>query len=258
MDLQLKDQLFLVGGATAGFGNATARALIAEGAKVIAVARNPENLGEFASQFPEQLEAINGDITDSEIIDQIIEYIGDRRLDGMLINAGGPPAKPALETTMEDWDLAWFTVVRWKIDLVMKLIPKFREQQYGRILFVESVSVKQPIENLVLSNSLRMAIVGFAKTLSQEVGKEGITINIMAPGYHETQAVKRVLKKKAETSGTTYEQVQENLEKAIPTGRMGNPDEFGSLAAWLLSPHSGYITGQTISVDGGIMGGSFG
>ena len=258
MDLQLKDQLFLVGGATAGFGNATARALIAEGAHVIAVARNAENLSEFASQFPDQVEAINGDITDSEIIDQIIEYIGNLRLDGMLINAGGPPAKSALETTMEDWDLAWFTVARWKIDLVMKLIPKFRKQQYGRILFVESVSVKQPIESLVLSNSLRMAVVGFAKTLSQEVGKEGITINIMAPGYHETQAVKRVLQKKAETSETSYEQVQKTLEKAIPAGRMGNPDEFGSLAAWLLSPHSGYITGQTISVDGGIMGGSFG
>lgn len=258
MDLQLKDQLFLVGGTTAGFGNATARVLIAEGAKVIAVARNEEKLSKFASQFPEQVEAINGDITDSEIIDQIIEYIGDRRLDGMLINAGGPPAKPALETTMEDWDLAWFTVARWKIDLVMKLIPKFREQQYGRILFVESVSVKQPVANLVLSNSLRMAVVGFAKTLSQEVGKEGITINVMAPGYHETQAVKRVLQKMADSSGKSYEDVQKNLEKAIPAGRMGNPAEFGSLAAWLLSPQSGYITGQTISVDGGIMGGSFG
>lgn len=258
MDLQLKDQTFLVGGATAGFGNAVARQLIAEGAKIIAVARNEQNLSEFASQFPEQIEAINGDITDSEIIDGIIEHIGDRHLDGMLLNAGGPPAKSALETTMEDWDLGWFTVVRWKIDLVMKLIPKFRQQQYGRILFVESVSVKQPIENLVLSNSLRMAIVGFAKTLSQEVGKEGITVNIMAPGYHETQAVKRVLQKKSETSGITYEEVQKNLEKSIPTGRMGSPDEFGSLATWLLSPHSGYITGQTISVDGGVMNGSFG
>lgn len=258
MDLQLRDQLFLVGGATAGFGNAVARHLIGEGARVIAVARNPENLSEFASQFPEQVEAINGDITDSEMTDQIVEYIGDRRLDGMLVNAGGPPAKPALETTMEDWDLAWFTVARWKIDLVMKLIPKFRKQKYGRILFVESISVKQPVENLVLSNSIRMAVVGFAKTLSQEVGKEGITLNIMAPGFHETQAVKRVLNKKAETSGTTYEQIQQNLEKSIPVGRMGNADDFGSLAAWLLSPHSAYITGQTISVDGGVMGGSFG
>ncbi len=258
MDLQIKDRLFLVGGATAGFGRAVAGALIAEGANVIAVARNAENLSEFQARFPDQVEALNGDITDGEMAGQIVDFIGERHLDGMLINAGGPPAKPALEATMEDWDMAWFTVARWKIDLVMKLISKFRDQKYGRILFVESASVKQPIENLVLSNSLRMAVVGFAKTLSQEIGKEGITVNVMAPGYHETHAVKRVLQKKSDTTGISYEAVQKNLEKAIPAGRMGNPEEFGSLAAWLLSPLSGYITGQTISVDGGIVAGSFG
>jgi len=258
MDLKLKDRLFLIGGATAGFGNAVARALIAEGAGVIAVARNGENLSEFQSQFPDQIEAINGDITDGEIVEEILNFIGDRKLDGIFVNAGGPPAKPALETTIEDWDLAWFTVVRWKIDLVMQLMPKFREQAYGRVLFAESVSVKQPIENLVLSNSLRMAIVGFAKTLSQEVGKEGITVNVLAPGYHDTLAVKRVLQKKADSTGKSYDEVQQNLEKNIPVGRMGLPSEFASLAVWLLSPQSGYITGQTISVDGGVMAGSFG
>ena len=258
MDLQLNDRLFLIGGATAGFGNAAARALIAEGATVIAVARNAENLSEYQSQFPDQIEAINGDITDGEIIDEIVNYIGDRKLDGIFVNAGGPPAKSALETTMEDWDLAWFTVVRWKIDLVMQLMPKFREQAYGRILFVESISVKQPIENLVLSNSLRMAVVGFAKSLSQEIGKEGITVNVLAPGYHDTHAVKRVLQKKADSSGKSYEEIQQNLENNIPMGRMGLPSEFASLAVWLLSPLSGYITGQTISVDGGVMAGSFG
>ncbi len=258
MDLQLNDRLFLIGGATAGFGNAVARALIAEGAKVIAVARNAKNLSEFQSQFPYQIETINGDITDGENIEEIVNFIGERKLDGIFVNAGGPPAKPALETTMEDWDLAWFTVVRWKIDLVMQLMPKFRQQAYGRILFVESVSVKQPIENLVLSNSLRMAVVGFAKSLSQEIGKEGITVNVLAPGYHDTHAVKRVLQKKADSTGKSYEEIQHSLEKNIPVGRMGLPGEFASMAVWLLSPLSGYITGQTISVDGGVMAGSFG
>ncbi|MCF8364611.1 MAG: SDR family oxidoreductase [Bacteroidales bacterium] len=258
MDLNLKSRLFLIGGATAGFGNAVARALIAEGAVIIAVARNIENLQHFKSQFPNQIEAINGDITDSEIIDEIVNFVGSRKLDGVLINAGGPPAKSALETTLEDWDLAWFTLVRWKIDLVLKLIPKLREQKYGRLLFVESVSVKQPIENLVLSNSLRMALVGFAKTLSNEVGRDGITVNILAPGYHQTEAVKRVLTKKSEISGLSYAEVQQNLENNIPVGRMGSPDDFASLAAWLLSPQSGYVSGQTISVDGGVMRGSFG
>ena len=258
MDLQLKDKLFLVGGATAGFGNSVARALIGEGAKVIAVARNAENLSNFTSQFPENIEAINGDITDSEIIAEIVEYIGDRKLDGILVNAGGPPATSAQETSLEDWDMAYFSVMRWKIDLIMALLPKFKSQKYGRIVFVESVSVKQPIANLVLSNSFRMAVVGFVKTLSQEVGKDGITLNILAPGYHNTEAVKRVLRKKSEVGGGSYEEVQKNIENSIPVGRMGDPDEFASLAIWLLSPHSGYITGQTISVDGGMVAGSFG
>lgn len=258
MDLQLKNKLFLIGGATAGFGNAIARALISEGAKIIAVARGAEALGEFKSQFPESIEAINGDITDPEIIREISAFTGDRRLDGMLVNAGGPPAKSFLETTLEDWDLGYFSVLRWKIELVKTLLPKFRAQKYGRILFVESISVKQPIENLVLSNAFRLGVVGFVKTLSEEIGKEGITLNILAPGYHDTHAVKRVLQKKSEVSGLSYQDVQQNLENTIPVGRMGDADEFASLAIWLLSPKSGYVTGQTISVDGGVMKGVFG
>ncbi len=258
MDLQLQNKLFLVGGATAGFGNAVARALINEGAKVIAVARRAENLIEFASQFPGNIEAINGDITDSEIIGEIVDYIGNRQLDGMLVNAGGPPATTVQETSMEDWDTAYFSVIRWKIELVMALLPKFKAQNYGRIVFVESISVKQPIANLVLSNSLRMAVVGFVKTLSGEVGKAGITLNVLAPGYHDTDALKRVLEKSSETGGISYGDVRKKIEQNIPVGRMGDPDDFASMAAWLLSPHSGYVTGQTISVDGGVIAGSFG
>lgn len=258
MDLQLNNKLFLVGGATAGFGNAIATALIREGANVIAVARNRENLSQFQAQFPDQIEVVIGDITRPETLTAIVDQIGDRPIDGLLINAGGPPAKKALETALPDWDEAWRTLVRWKIDLVLRLIPKLRRQQYGRIVFVESISVKQPVENLVLSNSLRMAMVGFAKSLSQETGKEGITVNIMAPGFHDTHAVKRVLQKKSEVAGVPYDAIRANLEKNIPVGRMGQPHEFASLAVWLLSPLSGYITGQTISVDGGVMAGSFG
>jgi 3-oxoacyl-[acyl-carrier protein] reductase len=258
MDLQLSKKLFLVGGATAGFGNAVATALIHEGATVIAVARNNDNLAQFRAQYPDQVEAINGDITQPETLTAIEKQIGNRPLSGLLINAGGPPAKKALETELSDWDEAWRSLVRWKIDLVLRLLPKLRNEQYGRIVFVESVSVKQPVENLVLSNSLRMAIVGFAKSLSQEIGKEGITVNVMAPGYHDTHAVKRVLQKKSEVAGLPYDAIRSNLEKNIPVGRMGQPHEFASLALWLLSPLSGYVTGQTISVDGGVMAGSFG
>lgn len=258
MDLKLKDKLFIVGGATAGFGGAVARQLIEEGAIVIAIARNSGKLNDLKKAFPAQVEPLAGDITQPDTVDRILAAVGDRYLDGLLVNAGGPPAKSFLETTMQDWDTGYDNVLRWKIDLIKALLPRFREQKYGRIAFVESISVKQPVENLVLSNSLRMAVVGFVKTLSQEIGKEGVTLNILAPGFHDTDAVKRVLAKKSEMSGISYEEVQQKLEDHIPVGRMGDPAEFASIAVWLMSPVSGYITGQTISVDGGVMSGSFG
>lgn len=258
MDLQLNNKFFVVGGATAGFGGSIARALLGEGASVLAVARTSEKLEELRSTFPDQVETLQADITLPETLVLIMKAIGSRRIDGLVVNAGGPPAKAFLETNMDDWDTGYKTVLRWKIDLIQTMLPQFRKQQYGRIVFVESVSVKQPVENLVLSNALRMAVVGFVKTLSQEIGKEGITLNVMAPGFHATDAVKRVIKKKSEVSGIAYDEVQRRLEEKIPVGRMGHPDEFASLAVWLLSPVSGYVTGQTISVDGGVMLGSFG
>jgi 3-oxoacyl-[acyl-carrier protein] reductase len=258
MNLQLNSKFFVVCGATAGFGGAIARALLDEGAKVLAIARTAEKLKELHLKFPDQVETLQADITLPETLASIMKAIGTRRIDGLLVNAGGPPAKAFLETNIDDWDTGYKTLVRWKVDLIQTLLPLFRKQQYGRIVFVESISVKQPVENLVLSNALRMAVVGFVKTLSQEIGKEGITLNVMAPGFHDTDAVKRVLKKKSEVSGIAYDDVQRRLEERIPVGRMGRPDEFASLALWLLSPMSGYVTGQTISVDGGVMLGSFG
>jgi len=144
MDSQLKNRLFLIGGATAGFGNAVAKALIREGADVIAVARNTERLTAFATLYPGNVEALGGDITDSETITAIIDHIGERKLDGILVNAGGPPATRAEETSMEMWDTAYFSMMRWKLELVMALLPKLKTQRYGRILFIESVAVYAP------------------------------------------------------------------------------------------------------------------
>jgi 3-oxoacyl-[acyl-carrier protein] reductase len=193
-----------------------------------------------------------------ETLERLLKTINHRRLDGICINAGGPPAKAFLETSLEDWDVAYKTLLRWKVDLTQKLLPFFREQGYGRILYIESESVKQPVKNLVLSNSLRLAVVGFVKTLSQEVAHEGITLNILAPGFHDTPAAQRLFVKRSEVDGVTKEEAKQKYTDQIPVGRMGNPVEFGKLAAWLLSPHSGYITGQTITVDGGAVKGTMG
>jgi len=257
MNLGIYKQLFLVGGATSGFGKAVAQQLIEEGAQLIAVARTEDKLEALQQIAPKQIEIIAGDLSDPTTLDRIMDQIGTRQLSGALINGGGPPANPALEATLEQWDQAYQSVLRWKVDLTKRMIPNMIKQQYGRLVFIESVSVKQPIANLVLSNSIRMAVVGFVKTLSSEVVQHGITLNIIGPGYHNTPAVDRIFNKRAEQLGLSPQEVRSTFEAGIPSGQMGNPADLGNLALWLLSPGSRYVTGQTIVVDGGFMNGVY-
>jgi len=258
MDLGIKNQLFVVGGATSGFGKAIAVSLINEGASIIAIARNLDKLNELKAVASSQVEIIEGDITQDRTIDKISAIIGERQLHGALINAGGPPAKTFMETTLEDWDNAYKNLLRWKVNITQQLVPKMMQHQYGRIVYIESSSVKQPLENLVLSNSIRLAVVGFVKTLSQEIAKSGITLNVMGPGSHDTPAIERIYNKKAEQSGIAAADARQQGIQQIPVGRLGRPEDFASLATWLLSPASGYITGQTITVDGGMVKAVFG
>jgi len=174
-------------------------------------------------------------------------------LSGVVINAGGPPAKSFITTNITDWDDAYESILRWKVKITKELLPIFQEQKFGRLLYIESASVKQPIDNLILSNSLRLAVVGFVKSLSREVGDQGITMNIIAPGYHATPAMDRLFKKRSESQGISTSEAKTEFEKEILTGKMGDPDDLASLATWLLSNHSKYITGQTITIDGGLV-----
>ncbi|MFT3932264.1 MAG: SDR family oxidoreductase [Chitinophagaceae bacterium] len=258
MDIGIKDQLFIVGGATSGFGYAIATALIKEDAKIIAVARSKEKLEALQKTAPAQVQIVAGDISQEETQKQIISAINGKQLHGALINAGGPPAKTFLETSLQDWDNAYQSILRWKVALTQALVPLMKPHSYGRLVYIESSSVKQPLENLVLSNSLRVAVVGFVKTLSQEIAKSGITLNVMGPGSHDTPAIERIYNKKAEQTGISVQDAREKGIQQIPVGRLGRAEDFASLACWLLSPASGYITGQTISVDGGVVKGIFG
>ncbi len=258
MDLNLLNKNFLVCGASSGFGRAVAEILLSEGAKVIAIARRKEKLAELEKEFPGQVTGISGDLSEPETLELILSELGDVQLHGALINGGGPPALAAMETSIDQWDDAYQKVMRWKIDLVLKLVPLFSDHRYGRLLFIESQSVKQPIPNLVLSNSFRAGIVGFAKTLSQEIADRGITVNVLAPGSHYTPAIDRVIQKRADGSGQSFETIKKAMESGIPVGRMGHANELASLATWLLSPVSGYVTGQTITHDGGSTQGIFG
>jgi 3-oxoacyl-[acyl-carrier protein] reductase len=233
-------------------------ALIREGANIIGIARNSDKLNELKAMATTQVEIIAGDITQTDVIDKIVETIGNRQLHGMLVNAGGPPAKTFLETTLEDWDAAYQNILRWKVNITQMLVPLMQKNNYGRVVYIESSSVKQPLENLVLSNSLRLAVVGFVKTLSQEIAKSGITLNVMGPGSHDTPAIDRLYNKKAEQTGISATDARKQGIQQIPVGRLGKPEDFASLALWLLSPSSGYITGQTITVDGGMVKSIFG
>jgi 3-oxoacyl-[acyl-carrier protein] reductase len=258
MDLNLKDRLFIVGGSTSGFGRSVALALVDEEANIIAIARSQSPLEKLKSLNPQRIETVNGDLTDPDLPKKIMKQLGSRTLDGIFVNSGGPPAKAFSDTTMKDWDVAYKTLLRWKVDLIKQLLPLFTSRNYGRILFCESASVKQPIANLILSNSLRLAVVGMAKTLSDEVANKDITVNILAPGFHNTPAMDRLFENKCQLEGITIQEAKAKFEKEVKSGRLGDPSEFASLAVWLLSPGSGYITGQTISVDGGLIRSVFG
>ncbi|MEX0648746.1 MAG: SDR family oxidoreductase [Balneolaceae bacterium] len=258
MDLQISEQHFIICGASSGFGEAIARQLLIEGAKCTLVARRGDVLQDKFDHFKNQTDIIEGSLIYSETLDSIEKSAKNTETHGILFNAGGPPTGTPLNTDMKDWDSAWQLVMRWKIDLALRLAPVFRENGYGRMLFIESKSVKQPLPSLVLSNAFRAGVTGFAKTLSLEIAKDGVTVNVLAPGSHETPAIERIIKNNSSIRGVSYDQAKKEMEDNIPVGRMGKAEEFASLAAWLLSPHSGYITGQTIGHDGGSVLGLFG
>jgi 3-oxoacyl-[acyl-carrier protein] reductase len=253
MNLQLQGQLYAITGATSGFGRAIAEALIEEGAHIIINARREQKLLEFMRQYPDQIQIVAGDITTDATISKLVNTVGQRNLAGLVVNAGGPPAMSFVKSNISDWDDAYESLLRWKVKLTKELLPVLQKDNSGRIVYIESASVKQPIDNLVLSNSLRLAVVGFVKTLSNEVGHTGVTMNIIAPGYHNTAAMDRLFANKSETLNISKEAAKEKFESEILSGQMGEPEDLASLACWLLSPYSKYITGQTISVDGGLI-----
>ncbi len=258
MNLEINKQLFIVGGATSGFGKAIAEALITEGANIIAIARGEEKLLALQSTAPNQVDILAGDLSTPIVLQSLMDKVGNRQVHGILVNAGGPPAKTVMETTLADWDNTYQTLLRWKVALTQAFVPAMMQHGYGRILYIESSTVKQPLENLVLSNSLRVAVVGMVKTLSQEIAKSGVTLNIIGPGSHNTPAIDRIYKKKAEQTGIPFEEVRATAIQQIPVGALGEATDFASLAIWLLSPLSRFITGQTITVDGGAVKGIMG
>ena len=253
MDLGLQGNSYAVGGASAGLGLAIAEAIIAEGGTVIGIARRREKLEALATEYGKRFIPFPADLTDAGNVVSLVEELKRLRVTAVVFNGGGPPTGLTAELSMTQWDDAYRGTLRWKVQLLTALLPMMRQRGHGKFLFVESVSIKQPIDNLVLSNVFRAGVAGLVKTICREEGSHGITANILAPGYHATDRITTVLEKAAELQDIPLEQVKAGFLEEVPLGRLGDPTDFGRMAAFLLSDAATYLSGQTISVDGGLV-----
>ena len=252
MELHLEDRAFVVGGASSGLGRAVAEQLVAEGARVLLVARNEDALQEAVQELGEQAYPCPADVSQTSGVDKVaavaVERLGS--LDGVLINAGGPPFGPALELADEQWLDAFRLLIGGPVRLLRTLVPQMNEG--ASVLFITSTSVREPIKDLDSSNVLRPGVAALVKCLAKELGPR-IRVNSMAPGRIDTARSRSLDEARATEFGISAEEQRQNVSQGIPLGRYGEPAELGRAAAFLLSPAASYITGVSLQVDGGLV-----
>ncbi len=257
MDLGLTNRVALVAAGSRGLGRAVAEELAAEGASLVLCARDTRTLDETAAAIAKtsnaHVLAIPADVTVTEDIKRVVEAGVERfgRIDILVTNAGGPPAGRFEQLTHEQWQDAIRLTLFSAIELTRQVLPGMKERRWGRILNITSIAVKQPVENLLLSNSLRAGLTGFARTLANEVAADGITVNNIMPGYTRTERLDELAQMMADKQGISADEFRGKWEKEIPMGRLGEPREFAALATFLVSERASYITGTSIQVDGG-------
>jgi 3-oxoacyl-[acyl-carrier protein] reductase len=257
MDLQLKDKVALVTAASKGLGKASALALAREGARVVISARSElvhTTAQEIMDETGAEVLAVKGDVTSQEDIDKMVQATLDRfgQIDILFVNAGGPPPGGFLSLTPEDWEEATDLTLMSAVRLCYAVVPHMLERGEGVILSTQSYSVKQPIDNLILSNSVRMAVIGLMKCLANELGPRGIRVNTINPAWTYTERVEQLMQNRAELNDSSTEAESAKLTAAIPLRRMGTVDEFGMTVAWLASPAAAFINGHALMFDGGI------
>lgn len=256
MELELVGKVALVAAASKGLGRASAAALAAEGAHVVMCSRG-EAIEAAAAEIRKEtgalVAAVRADVTKAADIERFVGTARDRfgRIDILVINAGGPPPGRFLDFTPEDWEAAVQLTLMSAVRLCYAVVPHMRAGGSGSIVAIESISVKQPVDNLILSNSLRMAVIGMLKTMANELGPEGIRVNSINPTFTWTGRVEQLLNAAAEKSGSTVEEEAEKRSLDIPLRRMGSASEFGRTVAWLASPAASYIHGHALMFDGG-------
>ncbi len=258
MEISLKGKTAIVGGSSRGLGKAIATQLAASGATVTLMARNEDKLkiavAELPAPYQQQHQYLVVDFADFEKFQQIIvSYFGNNQVDILINNTNGPSAGTVLDKSVDDYQQAFDLLFKTVCFTTMEALKGMRSNRYGRIINLSSISVREPLQNLVLSNSIRSAVISWAKTLAREVAADGITVNNILTGYFDTERLDEININQAKSKGQSIEEYKNGMKTSIPMGRFGKPEEFGYLVNFLASDQAGYISGTNIPIDGGML-----
>lgn len=253
MDLGLADRMVWIAAGTRGIGLACAQAFRAEGARVALCGRSAEGLASAAEELGDDVVIVQADVSTAEGVAGFVREASARLglPDVLVVNAGGPPSLAFEEIDDDQWQLAFELTLMSAVRLCRAVLPGMRERRFGRIVFITSLTVKQPLERMALSSSLRAGVTALCKTLVAEAAADGVTANCVGPGYTRTGRLEQLAATLAEARGVSVAEVMAGWEATIPAGRLGQPEEVARAVAFLGAPTAGYVNGQTLVVDGG-------
>lgn len=257
MDLGVRGKAAIIAAASSGLGKAAAMELAKEGAIVAINARNEERLRDTAREIQSatgaEVLAIAGDVTDENLVRKLVSETRSKfgSVDILITNAGGPPAGLFHDFAAQDYRDAVELNLISTINLCREAVPHMRERKWGRIVAITSIAAKQPVENLILSNTARAGVLGFMKSLADQIAADGITVNTLCPGFHLTERLKNLSASIAKNEGVSVEEIYERWAASTPMKRIGDPEEFAAVVAFLCSERASYLTGAVVQVDGG-------
>jgi 3-oxoacyl-[acyl-carrier protein] reductase len=261
VDLGLKNRNVIVAASSDGIARAAAEKFAAEGAKVAMCSRDATKLNPAAALIRErygaQVLAETLDVTDANAVETFVQHVAEKfgGVDVCVTNAGGPPAKMFFATTTEEWHRAVELNFMSIIHFARAVLPWMQKNHWGRLVTITSITVRQPVSDLIYSNAVRAGVLGLIKSLSNEFGKDGITINNVGPGYTATERLKQLIAKRSQEMGISAAEFEARLGVEAPLKRVGLPEEVADAIVWLASERASFITGQTLLVDGGLFKG---